>query len=235
MNDGLSFFSRLVRRFRVRGVRDLRDLDTRGRLGHPPRPLPMALAVFVLVALLGLTTFALGRGAGTAAILLIVAAVAVFGIAVAVGSALAVAEYRAAQQADRAGAELLTLHAELDTGAPGETGSRLHDARALTAAMGAALHALQQSGADPTIVTALSDQLAALRRLLTESAESPPRADRGRRGAARGEPLRHPARDHPAPRGRRRCRGPGQPRPPGGHPPEPRSTMPASTPRAPRS
>jgi len=165
VSDGPSFFSSLVRRFRVRGVRDLRDLDTRGRLGHPPRPLPMALAVFLLVALLGLTTFALGRGAGTAAVL-IVAAVAVFGIALAVGSALAVAEYRALQSADRAQAELLTLHAELEM-ARQEDRSRVHDARALTAAMGAALHALGQSGADHTVVTALSDQVAHLRRLLT--------------------------------------------------------------------
>ena len=84
---------RLLRRFRGRGVRDLRSLDARGRLGHPPRPLPLALAVFFLVTLLGLTTFALGR-AGEPSALLVVAAVAVFGIAVAVGSALAAATYR---------------------------------------------------------------------------------------------------------------------------------------------
>jgi signal transduction histidine kinase len=155
-----------VRRFRARAVRDLRALDERERLGHPPRPLPLAAAIFVLVALLGLTTFYLGRH-GEPAILLIIAAAAVFGIAVAVGWALAAAEYRSAQQADRAAAELLALHVELDRERR-DASSRLHDARALSAAMGAALHALQQSGADPAIVAALSDQLAALRHSLTE-------------------------------------------------------------------
>ncbi len=165
MSEELPFFSSLLRRFRVRGVRDLRHLDARGRLGHPPRPLLMALAVFFLVALLGLTTFALGRSAGPVALLL-AAAGAVVGIAVAVGSALAVAEYRALQQADRARAELLALHADLEL-ARREASFRLHDARALTAAMGAALHALVQSGADRTIIAALSDQVAHLQHLLT--------------------------------------------------------------------
>ena len=147
-------------------MRDLRALDARGRLGHPPRPLPLAAAIFVLVALLGLTTYFLGRH-NEPAILLIIAAAAVFGIAVAVGWALAAAEYRSAQQADQAGAELLALHVELDRERR-EASARLHDARALTAAMGAALHALRQSGADTAIVAALSDQLAALRHSLTE-------------------------------------------------------------------
>ena len=88
----------------------------------------------------------------------------------AVGWALTAAEYRSAEQADQAGAELLALHAELDRERR-ETSSRVHDARALTAAMGAALHALQQSGADPAIVAALSDQLADLRRALDPEAE----------------------------------------------------------------
>lgn len=158
---------RLLRRFRARGLRDLRELDARGRLGHPPRPAAMAAAIFVLVALLGATTFALGRS-HEPAIRLVFAAVAVFGIAVAVGWALAAAEYRAAQQADRAGAELLTLHAELDR-EHREASSRLHDTRALTAAIGAALHALERSGADPTITAALADQVEHLRQLLTES------------------------------------------------------------------
>jgi two-component system, OmpR family, sensor kinase len=162
----LSVLRRLLRRFRVRELRDLRALDASSRLGHPPRPLPLAAAIFVLVALLGLTTFSLGRD-DQPAILLIVAAAAVFGIAVAVGWALAAADYRSAQQADRAGAELLAMHVELDRERR-ETSSRLHDARALTAAIGAALHALQQSGPDPAIIAALSDQLAALRHSLTE-------------------------------------------------------------------
>jgi signal transduction histidine kinase len=167
MGETLPLHKRLLRRFRARGVRDLRELDARGRLGHPPRPGAMAAAIFVLVALLGGTTFALGRS-HELAILLLVATVAVFGIAVAVGWALAVAEYRAAQQADQAGAELLTLHAELDR-EHRETSSRLHDTRALTAAMGAALHALERSGADPAITAALADQVDHLRQLLTES------------------------------------------------------------------
>ena len=166
MSERLFVLRRLLRRLRVRGLRDLRALDAHGRLGHAPRPLPLAAAIFVLVALLGLTTYFLGRN-GEPAVLLIVAAAAVFGIAVAVGWALTAAEYRSAQQADQAGAELLALHAELDRERQRD-GSRVHDARALTAAMGAALHALQQSGADPAIVAALSNQLADLRRALTE-------------------------------------------------------------------
>jgi len=166
-----SIRKRLLRRFRVRGVRDLRDLDTRGRLGYPPRPLALAAAIFILVALLGGTTYALGRSEGLVPVILLIAAVAVFGIAVAVGWALAAAEYQAAQQADRAGAELLTLHAEFDR-ARRVTNSRLHDARAITAAMGAALHALKRSGADPAIVDALAEQVAYLRELLTEKADA---------------------------------------------------------------
>lgn len=166
MSERVSLGTRLARRFRVRGLRDARALDNLGRLGQPPRPLWLAAAIFVLVALLGLTTFLLGRF-GESARLLIIAAAAVFGIAVAVGWALAAAEYRSAQQADRAGAELLALHAEFERERR-ETSSRVHDARALTAAMGAALHALQQSGADPAIVAALTNQLTALRHSLTE-------------------------------------------------------------------
>ncbi|MFH1331178.1 MAG: hypothetical protein ABIJ48_11070, partial [Actinomycetota bacterium] len=167
MREGLPIHRRLLRRFRVRGVRDLRSLDARGRLGHAPRPLPMALGMFSLIALLGGATFALGRTAGVPFAVLLVAAIGVFGIAVAVGSALAAAEYRASQEADRAGAELLELHAELERNRR-QAGSRLHDARAITAAMGAALHALERFGTDPTIATALTDQVDHLRRLLSE-------------------------------------------------------------------
>jgi signal transduction histidine kinase len=152
-------------------VRDVRDLDARGRLGHPPRPLLLAAVIFALVALLGGTTYALGHTEGLPLAILLITAVAVFGIAVAVGWALAAAEYEAAQQADRAGAELLTLYAELDR-ARQVASSRLHDARALTAAMSAALHALEHSGADPAITAALSDQVAHLRKILTENPDA---------------------------------------------------------------
>lgn len=164
MGDVFSLHIRLLNRFRARAVRDLRTLEAQERLGHAPRPLPLAAAIFVLVALLGLTTFALGRSAGLD-VLLLIAAIGVFGIAVAVGGALAVAEYRAAQQADRSVAEMLALKAELDA-ARQETEARLHDARSLTAAMGAALHALARSGADPIITAALSEEAALLRQIL---------------------------------------------------------------------
>jgi signal transduction histidine kinase len=163
---------RVLRWLRVRGVRDLRDLDTRGRLGHPPRPLALATAVFVLVALLGLATFALGHTHGTNELLL-AAAVAVFAIAVSVGWALAIAQYRALEEADQARAELLTLHTARDL-ARRETAARLHDARSLGAAMGAALHALRQSGADASIVDALSDQLSQMRDLLAAAPDPHP-------------------------------------------------------------
>jgi signal transduction histidine kinase len=147
----------------------MRNLDAQGRLGHPPRPGFAGTTIFMLVTLLGLTTYALGRSGEIPPVLLLVAAAGVFGIAVAVGWSLAVAEYRAAQQADRAAAELLLLHAELDKDRR-EYAARLHDVRALTGAIDAALHALGRSGADPAIVAALSAQIGHLRHLLTESA-----------------------------------------------------------------
>jgi two-component system sensor histidine kinase KdpD len=201
VSDRLPFFSRLLRRFRARGVRDLRDLDAANRLGQPPRPLLMALAVFLLITLLGATTYTLGRNAEPTALLLI-ATVAVFGIAAAVGSALAVAEYRALQQTDRAQAELLALHADLEL-ARREASFRLHDARALTVAMDAALHALRQSGADRTIVAALSDQVTHLQRLLTAAPAARPEpvatadvlAQVGSFAALHGVSLLHEAAD----------------------------------------
>ena len=168
MGEGLPLRHRLLRRFRTRSVRDLRALDGRGRLGQPPRPWFMALLIFALVALLGLVTYVMGREGGTPTALLLVAAVAVFGIAVAVGWALAIAEYRTAQQADQAAAELLTLYAELDRERR-LARSRIHDARAVTAAMDAALHALGRSGGDPAVTSALSDQVAHLRDTLTSA------------------------------------------------------------------
>jgi len=125
----------------------------------------MAVVVFFLTLLLVITTFAAARAKGTPLIVLLIATVAVFSMATAVGTALAVAQYRALQDADRARAELLALHADIEL-TRRETGARVHDARALAAAMGAALHALGKSGADQSIVRALSDQVGHLGSLL---------------------------------------------------------------------
>lgn len=165
MTEQVSLHRRLLQRFRARAVRDIRVLDSHGRLGQPVGPLWLAVVVFLLTALLGWLTFMLGRTEGTPWILLLIVAAGVFGIAVAVGCALAVSDYRALQEADHARAELLMLQADADL-MRGQTRARLHDLRAVTAAMGAALHALQRSGADGSIVGALSNQVSHLGELV---------------------------------------------------------------------
>lgn len=171
MTERIPPHHRLLRRFRVRAVRDIQDLDARDRLGHPPRPLLFSVVIYLLIVLLGLLTFGLGRAEGVSWGLLLGGAVVVFGIATAVGSALAVSEYRSLQDADRAREELLRLQSEAER-ARREAGARLHDARALTAGMGAALHALERSGADRRIVEALSEQVQHLIRLLSAPREA---------------------------------------------------------------
>jgi signal transduction histidine kinase len=155
----------LLARFRARGVRDLRDLDVRDRLGHPPQPLRLAAMVFVLVLLLGAMVYVLARTENSW-FGLVVTAVGVFGIAVAVGGALAVTQYRHLQDLDRARDELLDLHARIDALQQASEG-RLHDARAIIGAMSAALHALRQSGDTPEIAAALGEELDRLRQVLT--------------------------------------------------------------------
>ena len=164
MNDHSTRGGRLAGRFRRRSIRDMQDLDARGRLGEPPRPWSLAVSTFVLVLLLGLATFSIGRVDQFTPILLI-ATVGVAALAIAVGFAVAMTQYQSTQQLDQARAEMLGLHSEIDL-AQQEAEARLHDARATTAAMGAALHALGSTGADAQIAAALSDQLAHLQDIL---------------------------------------------------------------------
>ena len=154
----------LLARFRARGVRDLRDLDLRDRLGSPPAPLRLAVMVFALVILLGALAYVLGRTEGSW-FGLVVTAVGVLGVAVAVGGALAITQYRHLEDLDRARDQLLALHAQIDVLQQGSE-ARLHDARAIIGAMSAALHALVRAGNDPAIVGALTEELDRLRQVL---------------------------------------------------------------------
>jgi signal transduction histidine kinase len=115
--------------------------------------------------LLGLVMFAIGLIGRSAAGALMMAAFSSFGLALAVGVALATAQYRGLQQLDEARQELLALHAELDLVSDDQE-TRLHDARAVIAAMSAALHALGRSSADRELTTAMTDQLETLRGVL---------------------------------------------------------------------
>lgn len=156
--------SSLRERLRTRGDRVLRSLDAQGWIGDPPRPMALAVAIAALVALLGLTTFAIGRsGSGTP--FLLGAAIGVFGIAVAVGGALVASQYQTMGQLDEARAELIAIHAELEA-MRRDVAASYHDAKAITAAMGAAVHALQKDGDNGEIATALTTQLDTLRRLM---------------------------------------------------------------------
>jgi signal transduction histidine kinase len=146
-------------------IRRLRRLDARGRLGEPPRPLQFAAVTFALSLALGVSAFVLGRSDSGNAIFSIVA-IGMFGLSLAIGSALAVTQYRAFQDLDAARAELLAEQHAAELRA-GEAADRRHDARAITAAMGAALHALERDPADARIIGAMSDQLDGLRGLLT--------------------------------------------------------------------
>ena len=154
----------LLARFRARGVRDLRDLDLRDRLGSPPAPLRLAVMVFALVILLGALAYVLGRTEGSW-FGLVVTAVGVLGVAVAVGGALAITQYRHLEDLDRARDQLLALHAQIDALQQGSE-ARLHDARAIIGAMSAALHALVRAGNDPAIAGALTEELDRLRQVL---------------------------------------------------------------------
>ncbi|HSG79955.1 MAG TPA: HAMP domain-containing sensor histidine kinase [Acidimicrobiia bacterium] len=153
-----------LKRFRARGVRDLRELDADDRLGQPPAPLWMAVRVFGLVMAVAVVAYAFGRSGGSW-LAYLAGIVAVFGLTVAIGSALAIAQYRFLQEGDRARQELLALHAQLEVVEDGAE-SRLHDARTIIGAMGAALHALERSGEHPEVTAALVDELEQLRRVL---------------------------------------------------------------------
>lgn len=156
-----------LERFRARSVRDLRDLDAAGRLSDPFPPLRMATFTFALVFALAGIAYAFGRTGGSM-LGFVSGTVAVTGLAVAVGSALAAAEYRLLQEADDSRHDFLALLAQVDVLEQREE-ERLHDARAVIGAMGAALHALVRSGDHPEVTTALAEELDQLRTILLSS------------------------------------------------------------------
>lgn len=149
-------------------VRRMRSLDARGKLGEPPRPLRFAAIVFGLTAALGVAAFEIGRFGEHNAALSIVA-IGMLGLAMAIGSALLVTQYRAFQDLDAAHAELLAQQRAADLRAE-DAATRRHDTRAVIAAMGAALHALERDGVDARILAALQAQLGRMRELLTPKA-----------------------------------------------------------------
>jgi two-component system sensor histidine kinase KdpD len=124
----------------------------------------MAGATFVIVTGLGLAAFLIGRVDRFTPTLLIAAA-GVAGLAVAVGSALSITQYRAIRQLDEARTELLTLHAGLEI-ERNEHRAKIHDARAMTAAMAAAAHALPEIDQAHEVCRALTQQITRLQEIL---------------------------------------------------------------------
>ena len=88
-------WERLAGAFRRRQIRDVMELDRRGRLGEPPRPGLLAFATFVLVGALGFLTFTVGR-VEEDTIYLVIAAIGVFGLAISIGVPLGASACRRA-------------------------------------------------------------------------------------------------------------------------------------------
>lgn len=147
---------------------DLRSLDERGILGDSPSPLLLALVTFVSVAALGAGMFLLGRLERTTPGI-VVGVVAMVGLAVAVGTALSVMQYRWAEQLDRTQAEAIQLSEQLQRDRDHHR-TVVHDAKAATAALGAATHALAQRNGKGEITDAMEMQLAQLRATLDSKA-----------------------------------------------------------------
>jgi signal transduction histidine kinase len=146
-------------------VRDLMTLDAQGRLGDAPSPFRLASATFLTVILFGVAVFLIGRVEASTPTLLI-AAVGVAALSISVGFAVGITQYEATRIADEATGELLAAHAAHEA-ARERLGDQLHDARAMTAAMGAALHALERNGANEETMTALGENLEQLRLILS--------------------------------------------------------------------
>jgi signal transduction histidine kinase len=146
-------------------------MQERGRLGDPMSPLRLASAVAILVALLGLVTWAIGR-AGDWTPSLLLATIPVLAIAFSVGTALLASQQRLVDAVDEARAELAALHGELEM-QQHDIENADHDIKRTSAALGAAVHALEREGTSPEIAMAISGQLDTLRQLLR-----PPRSTR---------------------------------------------------------
>lgn len=145
---------------------DLKRLDERGLLGDAPSPLVLAGVTFVVVVALGIGMFFLGT-LDFAAPGLVSAVVAMVGLAIAVGGALAVMQYRWAEQLDATDRELSTLADALEREREHHR-TIVHDAKATVAAIGAATHALGRRFGPNEVVDALELQVSQLRATLDQ-------------------------------------------------------------------
>ncbi len=155
-------------RISARSLRDMEELDQRGRLGDVPRPSYLAVASFVAMLALGLGMFTIGATDLPPSILPL-AVVGMLGISVAVWAALATAQFRSLVQLDDARKQLLKVYEDLDQERALFTTQR-HDANAVIAGMGAAFYALDPQGTSPEVVRALNSQLVHLRGVLSAQA-----------------------------------------------------------------
>ncbi len=156
--------STLAGRVRSRGVRDLQEMDARGRITDTASPLTLGAAIFVSVVLIAALAFNAGQKADPGAVLILSVVVAI-GVALAAGVALATSRFQAVKQFGDAQMELLAIHGELEYERT-ERRALLHDARAVVGAMGAALHALERSGEQANVHQAMAAQVNHLREVL---------------------------------------------------------------------
>lgn len=155
---------------RSRGLRGLDDMDARGKLADTASPVMLGLLIFMSVLMVALTMFLAGSGTASLTTMFL-AAIAAGGVGTSAGIALATTRYQAQKQFGEAQMELLALHGELELERT-ERRALVHDARAVVGAMGAALHALDRSGEQPTIGEAMSSQVDHLREILTTPTSS---------------------------------------------------------------
>lgn len=161
---------KIMGRVRSRGFRRLHDMDSRGKLADTASPIMLGLLIFLSVLMVALTMYL--AGSGTASLnTMFFASIAAGGVGMSAGIALATARYHAQKQFGEAQMELLALHGELELERT-ERRALLHDARAVVGAMGAALHALERSGEQPTVGQAMASQVNHLREILTTPAST---------------------------------------------------------------
>lgn len=158
----------LGRRILARSLRDMEELDQRGRLGQAPRAGNLAVISFVAMVALGFGMFLIGSTDLPSAILPL-AVVGLLGVSVAVWAALATAQFRSLEELDDAREQLLKVYDNLDQERALFSTQR-HDANAVIAGMGAAFYALDPEGSSPEVMKALNSQLVHLRGILSASA-----------------------------------------------------------------
>lgn len=158
----------LGRRILARSLRDMEELDQRGRLGEAPRPGNFAVVSFVAMVALGFGMFVVGA-TNLPSSILPMAVFGMLGVSVSVWAALATAQFRSFEQLDDARQQLLKVYENLDQERALFTTQR-HDANAVIAGMGAAFYALDPGGSSPEVMKALNSQLVHLRGILSAQA-----------------------------------------------------------------